>query len=506
MIVFLLETWFGRKQLAKIRCKIKYVGLFTVPSQGRGGGLVLLWKSEVTVWVDSFSKYHIDAVVNGMTSEPWHFTGFYGESNTNYREEAWSMFRMLRSKPHLPWCCMGDFNEILRMQEKRGGRIKVHDQMQAFRDVLDECGFVNLGFIGPEFIWHSRRYGHLIWERLDRGVANYDWIAKFPTALVRHLHCFSLDHRPIKLVFDPNSMSQRWFQRPFHFKEMWLANKGCSDTVLRAWKIQQDGTSMFKVSKKLKKCKKILKSWSKDHFGSVQRQIAKAKELLWKAEEEAAKGGNYGSVIHLRRELNILLDKESRMWKQRARTQWVAKGDKNTRYFHGVATQRKRRNFIKGIKDGEEAWQTDEGVVSGIFVEFYTRLFTQSQPHDLDRVVEGVRRVVTVDTNAKLVKPYTMEEIDTTIKQIAHLKAPSLNGMLPLFYQTFWQHIGLEVLEAVLLCLNSGTLLKSINRTFITLIPKVSNLEMFQNLDLSVCAMCFIKLSAKLLPTTLNLC
>ena len=88
MIVFLLETWFGRKQLAKIRCKIKYVGLFTVPSQGRGGGLALLWKSEVTVWVDSFSKYHIDAVVNGMTSEPWRFTGFYGEPNTNYREEA----------------------------------------------------------------------------------------------------------------------------------------------------------------------------------------------------------------------------------------------------------------------------------------------------------------------------------------------------------------------------------------------------------------------------------
>ena len=133
---------------------------------------------------------------------------------------------------------------------------------------------------------------------------------------------------------------------------------------------------MFKVSKKLRKCKKMLKSWSKDHFGSVKRQIAKTKELLWKAEEEAAKGGNYGNVTHLRKELNILLDKESRMWRQRARVQWVAKGDKNTKYFHGVATQRKRRNFIKGIKDSEGTWQYDEGVVSGIFVEFFTRLFT----------------------------------------------------------------------------------------------------------------------------------
>ena len=132
LMVFLSETWSRRKQLEKIQCKIKYDGVFTIPSQGRGRGLALLWKSEVTVWVDSFSKFHIDAVVNGMTAEAWRLTGFYGEPNTNYREEAWSMLRMLRSKPHLPWCCIGDFNEILRTEEKRGGRIRAHDQMQAF--------------------------------------------------------------------------------------------------------------------------------------------------------------------------------------------------------------------------------------------------------------------------------------------------------------------------------------------------------------------------------------
>ena len=100
--------------------------------------------------------------------------------------------------------------------------------------MLDDCGFVDLGFSGPEFTWHSRRYGHQIWERLDREVANYDWLAKFSAASVHHLHCFSSDHRLIKLVFDPNSESQRWFQRPFHFEEMWLADRGCSDIVLRA--------------------------------------------------------------------------------------------------------------------------------------------------------------------------------------------------------------------------------------------------------------------------------
>ena len=167
------------------------------------------------------------------------------------------MLRMLRSKPHLPWCCMGDFNEILQTEEKRGGRIRAHDQMQAFRDVLDDCGLVDLGFSEPEFTWHSRRYGHLIWERLDRGVANYDWLAKFLAALVRHLHCFSSDHRPIKLVLDPNSESQRWFRCPFCFEEMWLANRGCNDIVLRAWKFKKMGVPCLKYprsSGNVKKC------------------------------------------------------------------------------------------------------------------------------------------------------------------------------------------------------------------------------------------------------------
>lgn len=32
---------------------------------------------------------------------------------------------------------------------------------------------------------------------LDRGVANYEWLSKFPTGRVRYLNCFTSDHRPI---------------------------------------------------------------------------------------------------------------------------------------------------------------------------------------------------------------------------------------------------------------------------------------------------------------------
>ncbi|XP_075665331.1 uncharacterized protein LOC142634992 [Castanea sativa] len=236
-----------------------------------------------------------------------------------------------------------------------------------------------LGFTGPKFTWHSRRHGHLIWERLDKGVANYDWLSKFPAATVHHLHCYSSDHHPISLTFNPNNEAQRWSRRPFRFEEMCLADSGCRDIVLRAWQVEHHGTPMFKVTKKLKKCKKMPKSWSKEHFGSVKIQIAKKKELLWKAEEAAAKGGDYESLANLRRELNILLDKESRMWKQRARTQW---------------------------------------------------LFTSSNAHDLDRVLESVNKVVSNNMNIELLKAYSREEVDVAIKQMTPLKTPGKEGFM----------------------------------------------------------------------------
>ena len=78
---------------------------------------------------------------------------------------------------------------------------------------------------------------------------------------------------------------------------------------------------------------------------------------------------------------------------------------------------------------------------------------------------------------AELMRPFTSEEVGMAIKEMAQLKAPGPDGMPPLFYQTYWTDIGMDVAQAVLSCLNSRSILKSINHTFITLIPKVPNPE-----------------------------
>ena len=94
------------------------------------------------------------------------------------------MLRMLSSKPKLLWCCFGDFNELLEVQDKKCGAPRAHNLMENFWDVLDFYVFVDLGYSGLDFTWRGRWRGEMIWERLDRGVANYEWLTKFPKGKV----------------------------------------------------------------------------------------------------------------------------------------------------------------------------------------------------------------------------------------------------------------------------------------------------------------------------------
>ena len=87
--------------------------------------------------------------MHGGSKRAWRLMGFYGEPKTSKRGDGWSMLHMLSSKIALPWCCMGDFNEWLEVEDKHGGAPRSHNLMQAFREVLDDCGFVNLGYSGP---------------------------------------------------------------------------------------------------------------------------------------------------------------------------------------------------------------------------------------------------------------------------------------------------------------------------------------------------------------------
>lgn len=82
--------------------------------------MALFWKDEIVVDAQSPLDNHIDVVVDQEMDDAWHFTSFCGNSDTASREDSWSLLRDLSHLFSLPWVCVGDFNEILRAEEKQG--------------------------------------------------------------------------------------------------------------------------------------------------------------------------------------------------------------------------------------------------------------------------------------------------------------------------------------------------------------------------------------------------
>ena len=151
-IVFLMETKVGIKRMVKVKERIGLPNGLVIPSEGKSGGMALLWVRDLDVEIKSFSRYHIDAIViDPKVGFKWRMTGFYGNSETSLRKESWSLFRFLNSQYWMLWMCLGDFNEIVSTREKSGGPNRAQQQMEGFREAIDFCGFQDMGFEGLEF-------------------------------------------------------------------------------------------------------------------------------------------------------------------------------------------------------------------------------------------------------------------------------------------------------------------------------------------------------------------
>lgn len=142
-----------------------------------------------------------------------------------------------------PWSVLGDFNDILRPDEKSGGAAPSRSRMRKFRECVDHCNLIDLGFSGQKYTWSNKRQGlGLIQERLDRVFANPNWRSIFPNANVRHLSRTHSDHCPILL----NTIGEfPLYSKPFRFEACWLDHPDLVNIVKEAWLNDQLTTRYF---------------------------------------------------------------------------------------------------------------------------------------------------------------------------------------------------------------------------------------------------------------------
>ncbi|PPD66311.1 hypothetical protein GOBAR_DD36806 [Gossypium barbadense] len=156
-------------------------GCVAVNSEGKSGGLAMLWREGVKVEVQNLSKNHIDSLVSLEEDEVIRFTGFYRNADPNARNLSWEMLRRVKRTVKEGWIVGGDFNAILNNAEKDGGRKKLRKDMEDFSDILEELALVDVKTDNGWFTWSNNREGpNLVKERLDRFLIPEDLIEKMP--------------------------------------------------------------------------------------------------------------------------------------------------------------------------------------------------------------------------------------------------------------------------------------------------------------------------------------
>lgn len=108
------------------------------------------------------------------------------------------------------------------------------------------------------------------------------------------------------------------------------------------------------------------------HTGSKIKEFSR---LL----KRATQRGDLGEIVKAETELDKWLDKDEILWAQRSRVSWLSEGDRNTKYFHGKASQHRQRNKITSIKDDKECLFEGQQQVAQEAIRYFSEPFTASR-------------------------------------------------------------------------------------------------------------------------------
>ncbi|KAK4407708.1 hypothetical protein Sango_0351800 [Sesamum angolense] len=168
---------------------------------------------------------------------------------------------------------------------------------------------------------------------------------------------------------------------------------------------------------------------------------------------------------------------EETVWRQRSKALWL-RGDR-IRVFSIRKRAPFRTNSISRICDSGGSWVYAEDEIQQYILAYFNTVYASNRtsPEDIAKGMEHLRTIVDASMREDLLQPFTVPEVTKALFQMALLKLPRPDGMLPIFFQKFWSIENTDVVTCVLNLLNSHVMPLTLNVTNLILIPKCKHPE-----------------------------
>lgn len=120
-----------------------------------------------------------------------------------------------------------------------------------------------------------------------------------------------------------------------------------------------DGNAMWRLQSKLKALSKRLSKWSRDIIGDVNEQV-----LIWEAKMQLLEDIDQDNNTEQgREELNKghaeyikWLGMQESLLRQKTQIRWFKDGDCNSKYFHSVLRNKRKKLHLYRIKNHQNRW------------------------------------------------------------------------------------------------------------------------------------------------------
>ncbi|KAL5557113.1 hypothetical protein UlMin_039349 [Ulmus minor] len=175
----------------------------------------------------------------------------------------------------------------------------------------------------------------------------------------------------------------------------------CKNVVESAWASRENNIEARAVADRLADCAVYMDKWGFQKYGKMGSEIAILQKEIEAKKSDCLFAPCIREISNMEKQLEELHARDEIYWKQRSRMEWLAHGDRNSKKFHLKASERKRKNAIKGHFNSSGEWCTSLDDILDISSRYFQNIFSSSTPSmsDLDLVMSYVRPRVTREMN-----------------------------------------------------------------------------------------------------------
>ncbi|GKV14958.1 hypothetical protein SLEP1_g25756 [Rubroshorea leprosula] len=472
------------------------------PSCGKSGGLLCVWDNSIFSMDRTIEGENYLGLFGfwGLDRTPVFFVNVYAPCDVTRKRQLWRELINIIVNNRGNWCVMGDFNATKNLQERVGNNSSTNG-MKEFEKFMQESGLVDIPLVGRKYTWYHPNGCSM--SRLDRFLLSEEWLLNWAEVKQWGLRRSLSDHCPVML----RDEKLNWGPKPFKCFDNWFQQPDFCELVAQTWRTASvQGWKGYCLKEKIKLVKKKIKEWKGNDQPQLEKKIIEGLECI----ETLDLKGEQSSLTE--QEAKQRKDQFYELWKnmkiregflrQKSRKQWLKEGDANSSFFHKSIRSRQRRRELISIQVKGKQLNDVAGIKEGV-AEFFEELFKEekwTRP-----TLDGLSFCqISQEQSDLLVRPFSEEEIRMAVWDCGCDKAPGPDGFNFTFFRRMWQEIKEEVVDFVREFHEKGRLVKGLNVSFITLIPKVLNPQKIEEYRPISLIGALYKIIAKLLATRLR--